>query len=91
MAALDGRRDEPQTQMTMKDRPMDEQNCLLNPDWEPTEAQERQLAASFERQVAWRRAMAARGIKVLALGLSPNEMVAEANRWWNEEGQALDK
>lgn len=75
----------------MKDRPMDEQNCLLNPDWEPTEAQERQLAASFERQVAWRRAMAARGIKVLELGLTPEQLGAEADRWWSDQNANGDE
>jgi len=68
---------------------MDEQNCLLNPDWEPTDRDEADVAESFRRQVAWQTAMAAKGVKVLSLGLSPSELVAEANRWWLKEGQHI--
>ncbi len=43
----------------------------------------------FRRIVLWRKAMAAKGIKVLAMGMTPAEEGASMRKWWAEEGEAL--
>ena len=59
-----------------------------DPDWEPSEAEHTALMEDFRRVVLWRKAMAARGIKVHSLRLSPVEEVAQMRRWWECEGRA---
>jgi hypothetical protein len=59
-----------------------------NPDFEPSDAEHAALMERFRRVVLWRQAMAARGIKVLAVAMTPAEETAAVLEWWAEEGHA---
>ncbi|MGD9803439.1 MAG: hypothetical protein AB7E81_17740 [Hyphomicrobiaceae bacterium] len=61
-----------------------------DPNWEPSEVEEAELLEDIRRTVLWREAMARRGIRVLAKGLTPFEEAIEVQRWWEEEGHKLD-
>lgn len=56
-------------------------NMLTDPDWSPSEADEQAIAATFAQRVAWEKAMAARGIKVHTLDLTPQEEAVEIEAW----------
>jgi hypothetical protein len=57
-----------------------------DPNWEPSEAQEAALLEDFRRTVLWEQAMAAKGVKVLAQRLSPQQEHDAVEQWWREEG-----
>ena len=58
---------------------------LTDPDWLPSEADEQSIALAFAQRVAWEKAMAARGIKVHALDLTPEEEAAEIEAWARQQ------
>ena len=60
-----------------------------DPNWEPSEAEHAALMEDFRRTVLWRKATAAKGVKVLAMRLSPDEEHDAVERWWREEGRLL--
>ena len=64
----------------------------LTAGWQPIRAQpdheHTALMEDFRRTVLWQQAMAAQGIKVLAMRLSPTEEHAAVECWWAEEGHA---
>jgi hypothetical protein len=62
-----------------------------DPEWEPTEAEHAVLMEEFRRTVLWQKAMAAKGVKVLTLRLTPAEEHAAVARWWDEEGRLTGK
>lgn len=64
---------------------------LRDPDWEPTEAEHQALMEDFRRTVLWQKAMAAKGVKVLALGMTPEQEGEAVRKWWRDEGAANDK
>lgn len=59
-----------------------------DPEWEPSEAEEAAMLEDFRRVVLWQKAMAAKGVKVLAWRLSPQEELEAATKWWAEEGHS---
>ena len=60
-----------------------------DPEWEPTEEEHAALMEGMRRRVLYRKAMSARGIKVLAMNLSPEQEHALVTAWWREEGAHL--
>ena len=56
-------------------------------EWEPSDAEEAALLEDVRRTVAWQRAMAAKGIKVLALHLTLEQDSEAVEKWWHEEGE----
>jgi sugar phosphate isomerase/epimerase len=59
-----------------------------DPNWEPSEAEEAAVLEDFRRTVLWEQAMAAKGVKVLAQRLSPQQEHDLVEAWWREEGAA---
>lgn len=59
-----------------------------DPNWEPSDDEHAALMEDFRRTVMWRQAMAIKGIKVLAMGLSPSQEHDAVERWWADEGRA---
>lgn len=62
-----------------------------DPNWEPSDEQHAALMEDFRRTVLWRKAMAAKGIKVLAMRLSPQDEADQMRKWWTDEGCTLDQ
>ncbi len=60
-----------------------------DPKWEPTDAEEAVVLEDFRRTVLWEQAMAAKGIKALALRLSPQQEHDAVEKWWREESSAV--
>lgn len=58
-----------------------------DPDFDLSDEQQKELLRSVARSVAWEKAMFARGVKVLALGLTP-EQQDEAIAAWERESDA---
>ena len=54
---------------------------LTDPNWLPTDTEELQMLDSVARRVAWEKVMAARGIRVLTLGLTPEQEQAAVDSW----------
>ena len=59
-----------------------------DPDWEPSEEEHAALMEDFRRTVLWQEDMAAKGIKVLARKLTPQQEHDAVETWWREEGAA---
>jgi hypothetical protein len=59
--------------------------------WEPSDEQHAALMEDFRRMVLWRKAMAARGVKVLGLRMTPREETQAMRKWWGEEGCAVTR
>ncbi len=59
-----------------------------DPNWEPSDAEHAALMEDFRRTVLWQKAMAAKGIKALALGLTPQQEYDAVAKWWVEEGRS---
>lgn len=57
-----------------------------DPNWEPSDEQHAALMEDFRRTVLWQKAMAAKGIKVLAQHLTPQQEHEAVERWWHDEG-----
>jgi hypothetical protein len=62
-----------------------------DPEWEPSEAEEAALLEDFRRTVLWRKAMAARGVKVTAMKLTPQQEHDAVTAWWLSEGRDSDR
>ena len=58
-------------------------------DWEPTDEEHAALMEDFRRTVLWQKAMAAKGIKVLAQHMTPAEEHKAVQKWWEDEGRTL--
>ena len=61
---------------------------LTDPDWLPTDAEELALLKSFAQRVAWEKAMAARGVRIHKLGLTPEQELAEIQAWASQNASA---
>lgn len=59
---------------------------LADPSFEPTDAQFAEITRDVARTVRWQKAMAARGVKVLELNLTPDEEFRRVEAWEREEG-----
>lgn len=59
---------------------------LADPAFEPTDEQFNELLRGAGRVARWRAAMAAKGFKVLASGMSIEEQERQADAWDRENG-----
>ena len=56
---------------------------LTDPEWLPTEEEEAEIVGAMAKSVAWEKAMAVRGVRVLALGLTPEQEEVAIEAWTN--------
>ncbi len=61
---------------------------LADPAFEPTDEQMSDLLRSAGRVARWRAAMAAQGVKVLAMGMSIDEQARQADAWERDNSSA---
>ena len=61
---------------------------LSRPNVEHSDREHAALMEDFRRTVLWRKAMAANGVKVLAMRLTPQQEHDAVAKWWAEEGHA---
>lgn len=62
---------------------------LADPSFEPTDTQFAEITRDAARTVRFRKAMAARGVKILAMNLSAQEERRLMEAW--ERGEAIDR
>lgn len=61
---------------------------LADPDFEPTDQQFQDITRSAARTVRFRKAMAARGVQILAMELAPQDELRLMEAWEREEAPA---